>query len=464
LDEEFLSEAPGVFARTIQRMCTFLSKAVVAIYEEIDWSAPAADLASDLLLLQNTDRIARILAEQLQYVEATRTERLPWSIVASFEKLVADFLPGIRIMLSAQWEYNYAFHVSDHREVFRRFLAGYQAFVPDSNIEQHVLNEMDRPFHIVLFPSLEQKHILLHCLLGHEVGHLLADSFFTDARELGFVEGIKNDVNAIVDEDMKTLPAELGEDTRKAVREAQVTLRLEEALTIWKRALEEILSDLAGAILFGPAALFSTLDLTMQHPLDTVPSINNQYYPPLRMRLRSVLALLDEQGGWFAVPSELFNGNTERTERVNSRVELIRSIAASEADRIEIGQVKLVQLVYRDLGAFLSSGKNHLLETKNLKQFRPNAGSLYTRLPALIDRLDHSIPPNAVQDADGSEQVATFAEIINATWLTKMSLPAFAPGKDDLEVGVETRNLMNNLTLKAIEYAHLAREYSEWKA
>ena len=29
--------------------------------------------------------------------------------------------------------------------------------------------------------------------------------------------------------------------------------------------------------------------------------------------------------------------------------------------------------------------------------------------------------------------------------------------------GVAARNLMNNLTLKAIEFANLATEYAEWK-
>ncbi len=464
LDEEFFSTAPPIFARTIQRMCAYLSKATLAIYDDIDWSLPAEDIDDDLRILQNTDQIIKILNQQLRYVEAARTERLPWSIVASFEKLVAAFLPNIQIMLRAMWQYNYAFHMLDQGQVFRRYLAGYHAYVPDMELERDVFQEMNRPFHIISFPSLEQKHILLHCLLGHEIGHLLVTEFLTKEREAALIDALKSEISKLADEDLQQLPDSLEEEARRAVKEALIGRKLEEALFFWRRALEELLSDSAGVLLFGPAALFSTLDLAMQTSLDVVPSADTDYYPPWRMRLRHGLELLDHQGGWFPIPDDLFKGDTERARRVNDRVSLIRDLAAKQSDRFEISKSRLAHLVYREVAAMVSAGNLFLTNTKGLGHQQATAVELYPRLPSLIERLDYNIPPNAIEDAIDPEQIATFAEILNAAWFKKLSLPSFDPVTGQFDpVGVETRNLMNNLTLKAIEFAHLATEYAEWK-
>jgi hypothetical protein len=122
-------------------MCQFLASASVAVYNDIDWTQPAGEVKDDLRILRNTDRIFKIVAQELRYVEGARTERLPWSIVASFEKLVAAFLPDIQIMLRAMWQYNYAFHMLNQGAVYRRYLAPYADYVPDVDLEKVVFVE-----------------------------------------------------------------------------------------------------------------------------------------------------------------------------------------------------------------------------------------------------------------------------------------------------------------------------------
>lgn len=462
LEEDFFSEAPPVFARTVRRMCEFLAKAAVAVYKDIDWTQPSNEIEDDLRILRNTDRIVKIVAQELRYVEGARTERLPWSIVASFEKLVAAFLPDIQIMLRAMWQYNYAFHMLNQGAVYRRYLAPYADYVPDVDIEKAVFGEMQRPFHIISFPSLEQKHILLHCLLGHEIGHLLVGRFITKDREAAFVAAIQADVAKLADEELKTFPATT-EDLRKALREQLVLRSLQEALYYWRRALEELLSDATGIILFGPAALFSTLDLAIQTSLDVAPSADTDYYPPWRMRLRESLRLLDQEGGWFPVSDGLFRGDTERARRVNDRVRLVRSMVEADSDKLEINKSRLAVRAYAEVDKTVAAGHAFLLDDCGLKSHRSTAQTLYDRLPVLVERLDHRIPPNAFELTVNDTRVASFAEILNAAWFHKVSMSPFdATGQLDPN-GVEARNLMNNLTLKAIEYAHLATEYAEWK-
>jgi hypothetical protein len=464
LDEEFFSDAPPAFARTIRRICDYVSKATVAIYSEIDWSLPAEEIEFDLTLLRTTDHLIKVVAEQLRYVEAARTERIPWSIVASFEKLVAAFLPDIQIMLRAMWRYNYAFHMVNQGDVYRRYLEPYREYVPGVNLESEVLKEMQRPFHIISFPSLEQKHILLHCLLGHEIGHLLVGKFLTKEREAAFLEKIKSEVTHAADEDLKTLPAGVDEDVRRTVRERTIGAYLQETLNQWRRALEELLSDATAVFLFGPAALLSILDLAIQNHLDETPEAATNYYPPWRMRLRHSLLLLDEQGGWFPVPVELFRGHADRARRVNDRVTLIRSLVGSDLDQTEINKSRLAHIAYREVGAVIAEGHAFLLETSKLAAHRPSAHAVYERLPILVERLDHQIPPNAFEQSLEDDRIASFAEIINASWLHKVSTTPFdaVTGQFD-STAVEARNLMNNLTLKAIEFAHLETEYGQWK-
>ena len=464
LDEEFFSESPHAFARTIRRICQYLATATLAIFKDIDWSLPQDEIEYDLTVLRTTDFLVKTVAEQVRYIEAAHTERLPWSIVASFEKLVAAFLPEIQIMLRAMWRYNYAFHMVDQGEWFRRALEAYREYVPTMDLEKDVLTEMQNPFHIISFPSLEQKHILLHSLLGHEIGHLLANRFLTKEREAAFLERVKAEVTAVADEELKTLPAGVEEDLRRTIREQTIGAALQEALTLWRRALEELLSDAAAVFLFGPAALLSMLDLAIQNPLDEAPEAATQHYPPWRMRLRRALLLLDEEKDWFPVPSSLFNGDSTRAARVNDRVTFIRTLVAATSDTAAVNRSKLAQIAFREVAALMGDGHTFLLTTSKLATHRPNPKTLYQRLPVLVERLDHHIPPNAFEETLEDVRVADFAEILNATWFHKVSTSPFdAVTGEFLEKAVDARNLINNLTLKAIEFAHLATEYRAWQ-
>src|SRR4029077_5385988 len=116
-----------------------------------------------------------------------------------------------------------------------RYLAPYADYVPDVDLEKVVFVEMQRPFHIISFPSLEQKHILLHCLLGHEIGHLLVGRFITKEREAEFVATIQSDVAKLAEEELGNFPA-TSEDVRKALREQIILRFLQEALYHWRRA------------------------------------------------------------------------------------------------------------------------------------------------------------------------------------------------------------------------------------
>lgn len=461
LDEEFFSQAPPIFARTVRRVARFMSKAVVAAYSEIDWTSDSIE--ADLTILRNADLVIMVLAEELRYIEGARTERIPWSIVPAFEKLVSSFLPDIQIMLRGMWRYNYSFHTNNQADLYRFYLREYAEYVPDTNIETDVLQEMQRPFHLISFPLLEQKHILLHCLLGHEIGHLLAADFITNEAEAKLIEKVKDQLEGLVDEQMAGFPSTAPDDLRRGVRERFLAQYIERFVIVWRRGMKELLSDAAAVLLFGPAALLAMLDLAMQEPMDSVPSEEGNYYPPWRMRLRYAYRILSDQGGWFPIPSQIFEGDVDRVERVNRRIAWIKDVVSGDADQKAIQSDAVAALSYEWIGQSMPVGIAYLLDERGLRDQRPSPDRMYGRLPILVERLDTKVPPNAIETTLGDSSTATFAEILNAAWFQKVARPAFDQDSDSfLPDAVDERNLMNNLTLKAIEFATLANDYASW--
>jgi hypothetical protein len=460
LSKDFASDAPKALAVTLRRISEYLAAAAEAVFKQIDWSASEREVAQDFRVLQVTDQVVQDLAEQLRYIEGARTDRLPWSIVPAFESLVKRVLPDVQIMLRAMWHYNYAFHLQDQRAYFLRLLTEYVDYLPGIDIEQTVLKDLPRPFHIISFPSLERKHILLHSLLGHELGHLLVDRYLDEAKESAFIAKIKREVEQHTDRQIGEIPDSYGPLLKQAVRDQFQSQNMRTALELWRRALEELLSDLAGACLFGPATLFSTLEMAIQGGYDVQPDETTQYYPPWRMRLRYVFRILREQGGWFPVPAHVFADDGERKARVDRRVSLIEGLIADERDMKELQKNKLAAIAYREAEDEVSRGLEFLLSTCDLNAIRPDSQALYKAMPALIERLDNAIPPNAFEESLADRRIASFGEILNAAWFHRISQVPFHGELSPLDAAV-IRNRLNNLTLKAIEYSELARQYAD---
>jgi hypothetical protein len=457
LSLDFISEAPKSLTQAIQNTCSYLSRAAQAVYTQINWTAPADVLVEDHRLLNLVDALIKNLGSRLRELEGTRTERLPWSIVSSFEKLGNRVLPEVRVMLRATWDYSYTLHLEDQRAHFRVMLEEFKDYLPDVDIEGDVLKPLPRPFHIVSFPALERKHILLHTLVGHELGHMLVAKYLTDDKKNEFAARIKAAVDAYTDEQLAKIPADDAGALKQAARAQNTT----QAINLWTRAVEELLSDLAGVFMFGPAALFAALEWAVQEGYDLPP--DDDLYPPWRMRLRTILAELRDQKDWFPVPESVFSGDKDRVARVNRRITLIEELVAGDSDQVEIAQVPIAKIAYDGIHADIKAGIKHLLDTCNLSKDRPTAKDLYSALPDLISRLDAMIPPNAFESSLDDERIASFVEIVNAAWFHRVSLDALATDVS-VEVLAAQRDRLNNLTLKAIEFSDLASSYKTWKA
>lgn len=238
LANDFISSSPKDLAQALSQICDFLARASVAIFSQIDWDDPGS-VEADLLRLRSADSSIQRWTAHLRYVQGSRTDRLPWGIIPSFEKLAAKLVPDKQVLLRPKWNYNYTVTLSDFRDVYLEGLEEFRDDLPDVDIESNVLGDLKRPFHVIAFPSLERENILLHTLLGHELGHLFADRFLTKDRKINFEKSITEEAENITDKELQdagfTESKPLFYDELRKDRKAQ---NIDLAREYWTRALE----------------------------------------------------------------------------------------------------------------------------------------------------------------------------------------------------------------------------------
>ncbi|HEX9942009.1 MAG TPA: dCTP deaminase [Thermoanaerobaculia bacterium] len=467
---DFISKSPKDLAQAISQICDFLSKAAVAIFSQIDWTDPES-VTVDVKSIQTADLWIQRWTAHLRFVQGSRTERLPWGIIPSFEQLASRLVPDRQVMLRPDWDYNYTVILADFRKYYLHYLREFQDALPHVDIEEDVLGDLKYPFHVIAFPSLERENILLHTLLGHEIGHLFAERFLTDKRKDNFKRSIVEQIEEITDQELQheefteSKPGTLFYEGRKKDRQAYNAELAEE---YWARALEEILSDIVGAILFGPAALFSTLEMACQQDYDIPPSPGSSFYPPWRTRLREVLNIIEMgDAPFFPINASLFRSRDafERAERVNEKYGMVKRLCQETSDIKKI-TARIARLVYGKLGTSVREGTVFLIEDCGLgkRGRRATAKRIFKNMAALIDRLDHDIPPNGLERSINDRTQVGLVEIINAAWFHRVSLvsPVLTKAGTLNEKSTEQRKRANRLTLKAIEFAGLAADY--WKA
>jgi dCTP deaminase len=473
---DYVSDAPRNLVQTLQNIFEYLGKVTPEVLARIDWTQPD-EAERDITVLRVLDHQLKEFAAHIRYVESARTDRLPWQIIPSFEKLVEHLRPGAQVMFRPMWHYNYATVVSNLRDVYLEDLQTYEFYLPQIDVESTILAPLGSAFHIVSFPALERENILLHSLIGHEIGHLIAKSL-VDADASDFLAKARPQIEKATEEELKQNKLtgdEIGSLWSGRIRSQQIAENSELCLRFWSRGLEEILSDIVGAVLFGPAALFSSLEVAVQIGLDLPPSKRNNYYPPWRTRIREVFHvveglasdLLKVNATMFSsdspvalekVSSKLGLSSELRAELVNERVATVKEIVVSNADREQIDTSPLATIAYDGLNEFIKKHTDSITNIIGKKAFSQKR--LTESLPALIQRLDAGITPNAEHDMPSRKPAHVGpVEVLNSAWYHKVSLSVSPVDSSSLELLEVVRAQRNRLTLKSIQFTFLSDEH-----
>jgi dCTP deaminase len=474
VSDDFASSAPKDLAQALLNIFQYLARVSDEVLRQIDWTAPPTLIDGDITVLRVLDLQVKEFAAHIRYVESARTTHLPWQVIPSFEKLVELLRPRGKVMLRPMWHYNYVTIVSNLRDLYLAELQPYElSYIPEVDVESKIIAPLGDAFHIISFPALERNNILLHSVIGHELGHLLATEL---------VESVKKPFLAeVLDRIEQETDLELAKDGKNAgipsrrLKRDRLTKNINDTLTYFERAAEEIVADAVGAVLFGPAAVFSIFDVAVQHEFDLEPTSDNDYYPPWRRRIREILrvadniapSLLKAESGLFRMASpiglqdraqDLQLSSDERATLVNTRISTLRDIAKDTSDESVIATNSFADIAYTALQPYLDKCVSEVRKTLGNNAF--NEDQVRPTLPSLIERLDAGVTPNAEHDNPSLKfSRVGLVDVLNSAWYHKASLSVTPITPKDRELLEQVRSQRNRLTLKAIEFVNITEQY-----
>lgn len=437
---EFASRNPIRLVEAISNICSVLPNEFVNLRESFE-----TDPVNVQLQLTLIDDLVRDLGAHLRYVEAAVPSRIPYSLAAPLEQFCKRFLPSTTLMLRAQWSYNYAIITPNLKDYYRRELENFLS----AEVVDEALAPLPKDFHIVSFPAVERKTVLLHSALAHEIGHLVAKRFLTS----DFKPNIPN------------LASKIRERLRKSQNDADFFAQAEaidKAQNILRKGVFEIVADIFAALSLGPAAVLAMLDTAVADALDLLPSLSTSYYPPWRMRLRIAVDNLEKEDLLSIDQGDYeFDGRQETIDRVAGRFRQIQELVRDRSDEKVIDADWLVKTAYEEIVRTIPEAERHV--RKEYGEHLVRSERLYRAVFPLVHRLATGITPNEIKTTHGCS-IASVEQILNAAWFHRIAtldgkMSHAMPG-DDIE---EEYAALNRLTLRAIELAHIHQAYNAFQ-
>lgn len=233
---------------------------------------------------------------------------------------------------------------------------------------------------------------------------------------------------------------------------AHVTRLVGAVLEIRKRALEELISDAVGILLFGPSAFFAMFEVLWVGNWDSKPK-NDSWYPPSRLRIRLGLQLLDDLG-WLRAIDQM-KGDAVAGSYAEAVIDFLneaKALSATVTDEQLINGEPVLKVAYDWMHGTLPDAINFSKQRVQAMTFTVDK---CTDLPGLIERLQLGVPPNELGDPLRPVTV-DYRSALFAAWSFK--LRGLKPGSPDLLSERETDRLNQN-TLRAVEYILLQNDY-----
>lgn len=317
-------------------------------------------------------------------------------------------------------------------------------------------NKKNNKFFVIAFPSIERKNILLHCLLGHELGHVLFST--KDLIDIDkFNEKASIEISKKIPEGNSKNESNL---TKAKTKQILGTFDyIYEKL--WKIGFEEIISDIIGTLLFGPSFLFAQFESIFQNnfPLDNLPNYESKFYPPWRTRLRYIYNLCDELE-YFPIPNGIFQNNQTVIKRINKRIDSIKKNIDNRKDIKALFNDEETKIAYKQIFSSIKDLKIHLIDILKDVTFDPI--NFYKKVENLNDRIKNGITPNEVMNSHGVIEKANLFEIITAGWFYKIGFNNNIRNLNKLKETYSLTETNNRLILKAIEYSYITEKCNDF--
>jgi hypothetical protein len=375
------------------------------------------------------------LLRTLRFVSGSEIDVSPGPLVQPLRRYVRSILPGADIIVSSKAELNYS--IQEIAGQLRNLFAG--------SVLEQCCTKLPQFLFAVNIPSTEFQNILVHAILSHELGHGLYDRRQIQDAILPQIRldeaRVKIGLDHILQSAASAVPA-----IPELIARENASGEISERITSW---VEEIVCDVIGIHLFGPAFYFAYVYFLISFSrLDHA----SRSHPPIRLRLKHMSDLM------------------ERLYPHLEPVDLWPTITKSIKEWKEICGAPVSQKAFFDQIAVET-----LTDPNNFEMILREVGSKMVGLPVYtakslerdlqnIQPLILSLIPPGEVGAFGSTTGIDIASILNIGWIVYLSklddfrakLPS---GKDLSETDVVIQ--LQALILKSLEIAEIRSTYSE---
>jgi hypothetical protein len=405
----------------------------------------------DLEVIRWFCRLIDELAEVLEWLDHAHTAQTPRAYVDVLCELSRLLHGGAEILVTPTVETNY--RIADEIPRLSKLT---NALSPSR--QERVLKALPNALYRVRFPRVERDNILNHALFGHEFGHPIADEFYDDYEaEVRYQEDLNKAQSQVEqDDDIAADLAEIEDDTDRTAFINEVQTKLSD---IHRRAVIELVSDAIAVHVFGPSALFASMDLLIREGLDEVPEFD-EYYPPTRYRWRLMLQLLERSGYVSALRALQFDAaNGHVKDALDSTLDYLESVVAETTDQQMLKRDAYIRAAYDWLADILPDALRDAEDRAAPAKY--NAELLSMEVPALVERLRAGVPPSQVgtwPKVSGVDWRSTFT----AGWLFALSQVLDKPTGEIEDSSTKLLVTTNRLAVKGIECIFLQREFGQY--
>ncbi len=435
IDELSVSDYP---ATTPNQIICFLQVFLTNIGELIEKAISDDELKSLSALIRN-------LGIFLEWLDNAHTDQTPRGLVQLLRDIIDRMVSTSQVIARPQAQYNYS--IFDLGLYMGKLVEYYIPHSKQADFKEYLAS----PIKLISFPRIERDNLLAHAIFGHELGHPIASEYLDIENEDDNYKETCRQLEQQVSDLVNTKSVELKIDDSDKLKFK--TELFQEILQIRKRALEELISDAVGILIFGPSAFFACYELFWSSNLDAEPA-PSEFYPPPRMRIRFMLNLIEETG--FYNKFSQIESNQDIASYINvtqTFFEGAKQLSAVKKDQDEIEKNPVLRIAYNSMKESLPGAYKSAKERTEKVSF--NVDAIFSQLPELIRRLELGIPPNEVGDPNCPQTVDYRAALL-ASWMFK--LKGVSPDSGNILSSIEI-NQLHKLTLRAIEYIILQDDY-----
>lgn len=290
----------------------------------------------------------------MDWLRGAQTQNVPWSFIPCIERLAHAIIPEHKLLTYCAHYYNYGISWSQSER-----LAPYQ-------------------YTVLSLPRLHRTNVLWHTLIGHELFHPRCAEFINKHNQ-NVLSEIASQLRSS-DELFKDLDEEGLDQFTKSIHIA------------WRRAMEELLCDMACAELFGPAAILSTMAFAACSPIEEMPSPENNFYPPRMFRFEVVWKNSIDLKKLSTIYTKC--QKSESTNYFKQEMENFAKLVSLSKGAVLLKQHPLAKIAYEQVQNLLPEANKFVKTILPGTVCRWHSDKVLNQIPTLLERLEKGIPPN----------------------------------------------------------------------